>query len=147
MGETSDHRFLKFGKIWMEGGSRAQLIQCLHIEVTNTGPLDYRGVWYPIDMKKGNMTDVCPSTVVEVPAEETKDITIMFYFKEPGTYELGDVFGNVTISSSATTLRNTTVAGNLYISGGLELGSVTLENVRVLGDIIVAGGGVHCEVS
>ena len=99
MGETSDHRFLKFGKIWMEGGSRAQLIQCLHIEVTNTGPLDYRGVWYPIDMKKGNWTDVCPSTVVEVPAEETKDITIMFYFKEPGTYDLGftNVYGDYLI--------------------------------------------------
>ncbi|MBQ6986985.1 MAG: S-layer homology domain-containing protein [Oscillibacter sp.] len=61
--------------------------------------------------------------------------------QEPGVYELDDVFGNVTISSSATTLRNTTIAGNLYISGGLELGAVTLENVRVLGDIIVAGSG------
>ena len=61
--------------------------------------------------------------------------------QEQGVYELGDVFGNVTISSSATTLRNTTVAGNLYVSGGLELGAVTLENVRVLGDIIVAGTG------
>ena len=61
--------------------------------------------------------------------------------QEPGTYELGDVFGNVTISSAATTLRNTTIAGNLYVSGGLELGAVTLENVRVLGDIIVAGSG------
>lgn len=61
--------------------------------------------------------------------------------QEPGVYELDDVFGNVTISSSNTTLRNTTIAGNLYISGGLELGAVTLENVRVLGDIIVAGSG------
>ncbi|MBQ9493969.1 MAG: S-layer homology domain-containing protein [Oscillibacter sp.] len=61
--------------------------------------------------------------------------------QEPGVYELDDVFGNVTISSSATTLRNTTIAGNLYISGGLELSGVTLENVRVLGDIIVAGSG------
>lgn len=61
--------------------------------------------------------------------------------QQSGVYELGDVFGNVTISSSATTLRNTTIAGNLYISGGLELGAVTLENVRVLGDIIVAGTG------
>ena len=61
--------------------------------------------------------------------------------QEPGVYELGDVFGNVTIANSNTTLRNTTVAGDLYVSGGLELGAVTLENVRVLGDIIVAGAG------
>ena len=61
--------------------------------------------------------------------------------QEPGVYELGDVFGNVTVSTTDTTLRNTTIAGNLYLSGGLGLGGVTLENVRVLGDIIVAGSG------
>ena len=60
---------------------------------------------------------------------------------EPGLYELGDVFGNVTISNSGTTLRNTTVAGDLYISGGLGLGSVTLDNVRTLGSIVIAGTG------
>lgn len=60
---------------------------------------------------------------------------------EPGEHTLAGVFGNLTINCPNTTLRNTTVAGNLYISGGLGLGAVTLENVRVLGRIIVAGGG------
>ena len=58
-----------------------------------------------------------------------------------GTYALGDVFGNVTIDTTNVTLRNTTIAGDLYLTGGLGLGGVTLENVKVLGDIIVAGGG------
>lgn len=59
----------------------------------------------------------------------------------PGTHTLSDTYGNVTISSTGTTLKDTTIAGNLYITGGLDLGDITLDNVRVLGDIIVAGGG------
>ena len=60
---------------------------------------------------------------------------------KPGTHTLSDTYGNVTISSTGTTLKDSTIAGNLYITGGLDLGDVTLDNVRVLGDIIVAGGG------
>ena len=59
----------------------------------------------------------------------------------PGTHTLSDVYGNVTISSTNTTLKDSTIAGNLYVTGGLDLGDITLDNVRVLGDIIVAGGG------
>ncbi len=58
-----------------------------------------------------------------------------------GTRELGDWYGNVTINAPGTTLKNTTIAGDLFLSGGLGLGAVTLENVEVLGRIIVAGGG------
>lgn len=61
--------------------------------------------------------------------------------QEPGRHEKGEVLGNLTISSSDTTLANTTIMGNLYISGGLGLGGVTLDNVKVLGDIVVAGAG------
>ncbi len=61
---------------------------------------------------------------------------------ESGVYDLGDTFGNVTVSVPNTTLRNGAIAGNLYITGGLGLGNVGMENVRVLGDIIVAGTGV-----
>ncbi|MBE7004536.1 MAG: S-layer homology domain-containing protein [Ruminococcaceae bacterium] len=60
---------------------------------------------------------------------------------QPGVHTLSDNYGNVTISSPNTTLKDSTIAGDLYITGGLDLGDVTLENVRVLGDIIVAGGG------
>lgn len=60
--------------------------------------------------------------------------------RTPGTHTLSDVYGNVTINTPGVTLKDTTVAGDLYITGGLDRGDVTLENVRVLGEIIVAGG-------
>ncbi|MEA4934711.1 MAG: S-layer homology domain-containing protein [Lawsonibacter sp.] len=60
---------------------------------------------------------------------------------DSGEHTLTGVFGNVTITAPNVTLRNTTIAGDLYLSGGIDLSSVTLENVNVLGRIIVAGGG------
>ena len=60
----------------------------------------------------------------------------------PGTTTLGDVWGNVTITSSGVTLKDTVVAGNLYVTAGVELGDVVLENVKVLGEIVVSDGGV-----
>lgn len=59
----------------------------------------------------------------------------------PGVTELGGVFGNVTVNAPNVTLRNTTIAGDLYLTGGVGLGNVILDNVKVLGRIIVAGGG------
>ncbi len=61
--------------------------------------------------------------------------------RETGEHVLGDVYGNVTIASSGTKLKDTTIYGNLYISGGVELGDVMLENVNVLGRITVCGTG------
>ena len=58
-----------------------------------------------------------------------------------GTHTLSDVYGNVTINTPGTTLKDSTIAGNLYVTGGLDLGDVVLDNVRVLGKVIVAGGG------
>lgn len=58
-----------------------------------------------------------------------------------GVHTLGGVAGNVTISSPGVTLRDTTIAGDLYLTGGVGLGGVTLENVNVLGRIIISGGG------
>lgn len=58
-----------------------------------------------------------------------------------GVTELGGVFGNVTVNTPNVTLRNTTIAGDLYLTGGVGLGNVILDNVKVLGRIIVAGGG------
>ena len=60
---------------------------------------------------------------------------------EPGEHELGSVYGNVTISSSGVTLRNTVIAGDLYLTGGIGLGDVLLENVTVLGKIMASGAG------
>ena len=61
---------------------------------------------------------------------------------QPGTTTLGSVWGNVTITASGVTLRDTVIAGNLYVTAGVELGDVVLENVRVLGEIVISGGGV-----
>ena len=61
--------------------------------------------------------------------------------QQSGSYEMGGVFGNVTITSPDVTLRNTTISGDLYVSGGVGLGGIRLENVNVLGRIIVSGTG------
>lgn len=60
---------------------------------------------------------------------------------QPGSQSLGSVYGNLTINSSEVSLRNTTIVGNLYLTGGIGLGDVLLENVDVYGQIIVAGAG------
>lgn len=60
---------------------------------------------------------------------------------QSGAYELGDVSGNLTITAPNVTLRNTTVSGDLYVSGGVGLGGIKLENVNVLGRIVVSGTG------
>lgn len=61
--------------------------------------------------------------------------------REAGDYALGGVYTNVTISTSGVTLRDTTIAGDLYLTGGISLGDVLLENVTVLGKIVACGGG------
>ncbi|MCI8385919.1 MAG: S-layer homology domain-containing protein [Acutalibacter sp.] len=60
---------------------------------------------------------------------------------KPGDHSLGGVFGRVTINTAHVTLRDTVIAGDLYLTGGVGLGDVCLDNVRVYGKIIVAGGG------
>ncbi len=59
----------------------------------------------------------------------------------PGEHTLGSVYGNVTISSSGVQLKNTVIAGDLYLTGGVDLGDVLLENVTVLGRIVASGAG------
>ncbi len=58
-----------------------------------------------------------------------------------GDQTLGGVYGNVTISADGVTLRDTTITGNLYITGGVGKGYVNLENVTVLGKIVICGAG------
>ena len=75
----------------------------------------------------------------EIAAMLSKAIGTMV--NKSGTHELGGVYGNVMISTSGVKLKNTTIAGDLYITGGLELGDVLLENVNVLGKIVISGTG------
>lgn len=58
-----------------------------------------------------------------------------------GEHTLGDVYGNVTVNTAGVKLQNGTIAGNLYLTGGIDLGDVLLENVTVLGEIVVSGSG------
>lgn len=60
----------------------------------------------------------------------------------PGVKNLGTVNENVTIGSSGVTLRNTTINGDLYLTGGIGLGDVLLDNVTVNGRIIDSGAGL-----
>ncbi|MFI3249628.1 MAG: S-layer homology domain-containing protein [Eubacteriales bacterium] len=57
-----------------------------------------------------------------------------------GPVSYGEVMGNVTITQPGTILRDTIIAGDLFISNGIGLGDVILENVTVLGRIVVCGG-------
>ncbi len=61
--------------------------------------------------------------------------------QEPGEQTSGGVYGNLTITTPGVKLKDTTVTGNLYLTGGVGLGNVELENVNVLGKIILCGGG------
>ena len=59
----------------------------------------------------------------------------------PGITSLGTVNENVTITTSNVTLRNTTINGDLYLTGGIGLGNVLLDNVTVNGKIVDSGAG------
>lgn len=90
---TSDPSHLVFGKMWMEGGCRAQLAQRLYVEVTNTGDTDYYGVWKAIDENTGYEYGIvsthaqCIVWEVQVAAGETKSILIEFLFEQEGHYQ------------------------------------------------------------
>ena len=61
--------------------------------------------------------------------------------QEAGDHSLGNVYGNVTVNTSGVKLRDGVITGNLYLTGGIDLGEVLMENVTVLGEIIVSGAG------
>lgn len=59
----------------------------------------------------------------------------------PGEHSPSGIYGNLTINTPGVTLKNTTITGNLYLTGGVGAESVVLENVTVMGKIIVCGAG------
>ena len=61
---------------------------------------------------------------------------------KPGTYE-SNVEGNLIVSSTDVTLKNTTVNGNLLLTEAIGEGTVKLDGVTVTGSVIVKGGGNH----
>lgn len=76
---------LVFGEMWMEGGCRANLIQGLHVEVTNKGTKDYQGYWVAIDKDNysGSSSGLC-----EIAAGVTKDVIVYISFEQPGHYDV-----------------------------------------------------------
>lgn len=66
---------------------------------------------------------------------------IGYRISSSGNYQQGIVQGNVMITTSAISLENTTIMGDLYITAGVGTGYVDLRNVRVMGDVIISGGG------
>ena len=82
---TNSPEHLVFGKKWIEGASRAKLVHCLHVEVTNTGESDFQGWWKAIDSQTGRMVEAID---FGVRAGETKDVATELCFTEPGIYEL-----------------------------------------------------------
>ena len=82
---TNNPEHLVFGKKWIEGACRAKLVHCLHVEVTNTGQIDFQGWWKATDSKTGEMVI---ATDFGVCAGETKDVATELCFTEPGIYEL-----------------------------------------------------------
>lgn len=60
---------------------------------------------------------------------------------KPTEKTLGYYDGNVTISSSDVTLKNTVITGDLYVTEGVGLGQIYLDNVSVLGQVIISGTG------
>ncbi|MGV2882952.1 S-layer homology domain-containing protein [Paenibacillus taichungensis] len=61
--------------------------------------------------------------------------------KAPGTYTLGEVTGNVTISSQDVVLKNTKINGSLKVLESVGNGDVILDNVSVTGTTEIQGGG------
>ena len=61
--------------------------------------------------------------------------------QKSGEVSLGGVYGNVTITEPGVKLKDTTIYGDLYVTGGVGLSNVMLENVNVKGKIVVSGSG------
>ncbi|WP_027400138.1 S-layer homology domain-containing protein [Anaerovorax odorimutans] len=64
-----------------------------------------------------------------------------YIVKDRGYNSYGYTKGNVSVIQSGASLKNTNVAGDLYITAGVGLGYTSLENVTVEGDLIVSGTG------
>jgi hypothetical protein len=93
---TSSTEHLVLGKMWMEGGCRTNLIQRLHVEVTNNGTEDYRSYWCAFDPQNGVLEGPDGKGILAyssyeqiiIPAGEMKEVTMEFEFSKPGHYQI-----------------------------------------------------------
>ena len=95
---TSDPSHLEFSNIWMEGCLRADLVQRLHVTVTNTGDRDYVSYWkqYNADTHREAYDRggfwYYQFDAAKVPAGSTCEVCIDILFYEVGHFNV-DVTG------------------------------------------------------
>lgn len=65
------------------------------------------------------------------------------YYSQAGEHSGSTFSGNVLVNSDGVAMRDTAIAGNLYLAPGIGDGEITLENVNVNGRLFVSGGGEH----
>jgi hypothetical protein len=54
-----------------------------------------------------------------------------------------DFAGNVVVNKAGVTLKDSTIAGNLYVAQGVGDGELVLDNVTLTGKLVVMGGGMN----
>ncbi|WP_172254475.1 glycosyl hydrolase [Saccharibacillus deserti] len=69
------------------------------------------------------------------------DRLVVGYYAEPGRVSGGTLAGGAMVNRSGVTLRDTRIAGNLYVTPGIGEGDAEFENLVVDGTVYVAGGG------
>ncbi|WP_052339758.1 glycosyl hydrolase [Gorillibacterium massiliense] len=71
------------------------------------------------------------------------DKLVKAYYPEEGTFKGGDIQGNAIINHGGVVLSDAVISGNLYLGPGIGDHDVTLRNVTVKGMTFISGGGEH----
>lgn len=71
------------------------------------------------------------------------DHLVAKYYRNPGAFSDGEISGNAIVKQSGVTLKDGTIAGNLYLAPGIGEGDAELQGLTVKGTAFVSGGGEH----
>lgn len=96
---SNDPEYLEFGEVWMEGSHCAELVQRLHVEVTNFGNKTYMSKWVvkepwffdpSIAPDKMNGPEAYYGKIEDITIEpgETKDVIIYICFTKEGHHDV-----------------------------------------------------------
>lgn len=69
------------------------------------------------------------------------DHLVSKFYHSPGTVAGGEAAGHVMINRSGVILKDSSIAGNLYLTPGIGNGDAELHQVKVQGTAFVSGGG------
>lgn len=89
------------------------------------------------DQKFAPKSNITRAEVVQLLDNIVKELV-----HKPGTYT-NSVSGNVVVNTKDAVLEGIKVGGNVYLAEGIGLGDATLKNTEVAGTVFVAGGGVN----